>query len=413
MSTRASTSGKTVLPYLIRPGVLPAAFWNWYPPMKKDICFNLAAQSPDRPLSLRMAGLLRDTAVSHETARKETAQKTAAFFGCADHEADVVFTGSGSEAINGAVRAVMRYGDHAVTTVMEHQAVFTSLYRVTSEASALCQEYSFRTKSGSRPITGFTAAGRNSSGDLNMDELLETIRRKRPRLVITGGGSVVSGDRFEIVRIAGTAHRVGAYMLYDAAYTGGLYPINMINEGIDILCFSGHKNLYGPDGIGGIVYSRKLPDDITEKLRSASVSFGGQEDILPAQTVLRSLQAGEDYVRLSGGNNIRSRAFSMARRFHEGIRDLTSLRIIGNFEDYDRFPIVSFLPSEMTAERFVRRLKKEWGIEAGTAREALSVASDEQTSVYVRFAFSAMRSEEETELAVKAVRALAGRSGEP
>ena len=380
--------------------------------MKKSICFNLAGRSYDRPLSLRMAGLFRDAAVSLDTEKARTAEKTASFFGCMNNEADVTFTRSGTEAIDGAVRAVMRYGDHAVTTIMEHPAVLSSLYRLTSEASWLYQEYFFRTKNGSRPTTGFTAAGRDSSGRLNMDELLETILKKRPRLVITGGGSVVSGDRFELGEIVRAAHRAGAYMIYDAAYAGGLYPVDMQGDGIDILCFSGHKNLYGPDGIGGIVYNRQLPEEITGRLKAASVSFDGQEDVLPDQASLRSLEAAEDYIRLTGGSHIRNHAFSMARRFHEGIRDLPAIRIIGNFEDYDRFPIVSFLPCEMTAERFVHRLQKEWGIEAGTAQEILSEESEGRNPVYVRFAFSIMRSEEETDLAVRAVRTLSGSSQE-
>ena len=373
----------------------------------KSICFNPAV-SPFESRSLdllRIAGHYGNAALPDSSLKEKTAAKIAAFFGCPDAAA-VTFTRSGSEAVERALRAVMRYGDHAVTTVMEHPAVYSSLYSLTEEAAALYQEYYFRTKSGSRPVTGFTAAGRSPSGTLNVEEMLQAIIKKRPRVVITGGGSTVSGDRFELARISQAARRCDAIVIFDAAYTGGLYPVHMLNDGIDILCFSGHKNFYGPDGIGGIICRTGLPPEIAGRFERAPASGRGQEDGFPDPVSLRALEASVDYIRLAGESHIRSRVFSMARRFYDGIRDLSSIRIIGDFEAYDRFPIVSFLPLRMTAGRFVNLLKKEWAIEAGAVREAVSENLKEEEPSYVRFAFTVPRTEADTDLAIKAVRIL-------
>lgn len=335
------------------------------------------------------------------------AAKLTDFFRCPDPSC-VTFTRSASEALSGAVRSVMRYGDQAVTTVMEHSAVLSPLIHMTGEAAGLYQDYYFRTRSGSRPVTGFTAGGTLPDGRLDIEEMCRAIRRKRPRLVITGGGSTVTGDRFELAEIVSAAHQSGASVICDAAYTAGLFPIDMEKDGIDILCFSGHKNLYGPDGIGGIIFRKTLSPEITERLMKASVSFDGEEGIGPDASVMKGLEAAVDYLKLTGENHIRAHALALARRFYEGIRDIPDIVIKGCYEDYDRFPIVSFEPRRMSAERFAARLLTEWNIEAGTAREPqiLASAGQEKPSALVRFSFPFSRTEEEADMAAEAVRSL-------
>ena len=98
-------------------------------------------------------------------------------------------------------------------------------------------------------------------------ELMERAFRPDTLAVITTGASNVTGNLMDIQRIGTIAHEHNALFILDAAQVAGLIPIDMENFNIDILCFTGHKELFAPQGTGGIV--------LREGLHPVPVKVGG------------------------------------------------------------------------------------------------------------------------------------------
>ena len=160
-------------------------------------------------------------------------EKLAALFHCprADH---VAFTCNSTEALNIAINGLIGPGDHVVSTDLEHNSVLRPLYRLEAE----------------RGVTlDFVPADRQ--GRISYDELA---RRVRPgtRAVVCTHASNLTGNALDIARIGAIAHGRGALFIVDASQSAGVLPIDMETQHIDVLCFTGHKSLMGPQGTGGL-----------------------------------------------------------------------------------------------------------------------------------------------------------------
>ena len=160
-------------------------------------------------------------------------EKLARLFACprADH---VAFTANSTEALNIAINGLLHKGDHAISTDCEHNSVLRPLYRLEEERDVRLD---------------FVPADRRGLVDY---EDFERLMRPNTRAVICTHGSNLTGNLLDIARIADIAHRHGALLIVDASQTAGTVPIHMQEMGVDVLCFTGHKGLMGPQGTGGL-----------------------------------------------------------------------------------------------------------------------------------------------------------------
>ena len=162
--------------------------------------------------------------------------KLAGLVGCPrpDH---VIFTANSTEALNIAISGILRPGDHAVTTDCEHNSVLRPLYRLEEERGVKLD------------IVPADKLGRVDCGDF------ERLVQPGTRAVVCTHASNLTGNVLDVARIGEIAHRQGALLIVDASQTAGALPIDMEAMGIDVLCFTGHKGLMGPQGTlegGGI-----------------------------------------------------------------------------------------------------------------------------------------------------------------
>ena len=162
----------------------------------------------------------------------ECRERVAGLLGCpsADH---VAFAPNSTEALNCVINGIVGAGDRVVTTVLEHNSVLRPLNRLAAERGV-----------------SVAHAGCDALGRLDMDELSRLVVPGTRAVVVTAASNV-TGNVVDVAAVARIAHAAGALCVVDASQAAGLVPIDMAEQGLDVVCFTGHKALMGPQGTGG------------------------------------------------------------------------------------------------------------------------------------------------------------------
>ncbi|MBL7134705.1 MAG: aminotransferase class V-fold PLP-dependent enzyme [Phycisphaerae bacterium] len=164
----------------------------------------------------------------------ESRERLACLFNVAD-PARVIFTPSCTEALNLAIKGLVHPGDHVVTSSIEHNSVMRPLRRLEADK-----------------IIELTVVACSRQGRLDPSDVRKHLRPNTRLVVVTHASNVV-GTIQPVGDIGGLVRKHGARLLVDAAQSGGAVPIDVPGMGIDLLAFSGHKGLLGPQGTGGLV----------------------------------------------------------------------------------------------------------------------------------------------------------------
>lgn len=175
----------------------------------------------------------------------------------------IIFTLNATDALNMAIKGLLKPGDHAITTSMEHNSV-------------------------SRPLHGLSLKGVNvtkiqcsSDGTLSLDEI-EMAIRQNTRAIIMLHASNVTGTLMPVEEIGEIARKKGIIFVVDAAQTAGIFDINLSKTNIDLLIAPGHKGLMGPPGTGVLVLASNVElVPLREGGTGSHSEVPGQPDILP------------------------------------------------------------------------------------------------------------------------------------
>lgn len=312
----------------------------------------------------------------------------------------IAFTANATQALNTALGGLFRPGDHIITTVCEHNSVLRPLYRLREIGVNL-------------RFTGVDEKGR-----LRYDQWEGFLRPETRALVVTGASNV-TGNGTDLARAAEFAHRHGLLLIADAAQTAGELPLDVQALGIDVLCFTGHKALLGPQGTGGLYVRPGLSVRPLVVGGSGVHSFDEQHPAqmptaLEAGTLnvpgLAGLCAGVEWILAQGVETLARREQALTVLFYERIRDLPNVKIYGDPEMTPRAPIVSLNIGDEDSARIADILWEEYGIcvRAGAHCAPLmhkALGTAEQGTV--RFSFSHFNTEAEVLQAAAAVRELA------
>ena len=314
---------------------------------------------------------------------------------------DDIYTGNGvSELITMSMQGLLNPGDHVITTQLEHNSVLRPLYEMEEKGVDLT-------------IVKADVQGRCSIADM------EAAIRPETKAIICTHGSNVTGNLVNIAAIGAMTQKYGILFVVDASQTAGVFPIDVQAMHIDILCFTGHKSLLGPQGTGGLyvrtglqlrplksggsgvqTYSKKHPQQMPTALEAGTLNGHG----------IAGLDAALDYLKQTGMDEIREKEQTLMWQFYEGIRDISGVKIYGDFSQKNRCPIVSFNIGDYDSAEVSDELYEGWEIStrpgghcAPLMHEALGTV--EQGAV--RFSFSHYNTEQEVETAIEAVRELA------
>ena len=340
---------------------------------------------------------------SLEAARKvyDTRCKLAKLFGCKrpDH---VIFTCNSTEALNIAISGILNSSDHVITTVLEHNSVLRPLYRLESE----------------KKITlSFVSA--DKQGRPCMAEF-ESLIQDNTRAIVCTHASNLTGEIIDIVEVVRFAMKHGLLLIVDASQTAGCVPIDMEAMNIDVLCFTGHKGIYGPQGTGGLCiregvqirpfkvggsgihsYMKEQPEEYPTRLEAGTLNSHG----------LMGLSAALDFLEETGIDIIAEKEHQLMMRFYQGVANLPGVTVYGDFsEGHTRTAVVTLNVHDYDSSAVADELSECYDIAtragahcAPRMHEALGTV--EQGAV--RFSFSHYNTMEEIKIAVSALRELA------
>lgn len=342
---------------------------------------------------------VNDASLSASRVIYDTREKLCRMFGGTNPK-QVVFTCNSTESLNIAIRGVLSSGDHVITTVLEHNSVLRPLYEMEKKGVRL------------------TIIGSDEKGRIDM-KALEAAICEDTKLIACTNGSNLTGNYVDVGEIGALAHRHGALFLVDASQTAGVFPIDVQKMKIDILCFTGHKGLLGPQGTGGMyvreglkirplksggtgvqTYRKEQPEEMPTALEAGTLNGHG----------IAGLNAALAYLEETGIDTIRAREQELMRKFYNGVKDIPGVRVYGDFEQKERCAVVTLNIGDYDSGEVSDALLTDYGISTRSGGHCAPLMHEAFGTVEqgaVRFSFSHYNTDEEVETAIRAVRELA------
>lgn len=323
----------------------------------------------------------------------------AEFFGTKSPE-QIAFTANATEALNIAIKGILEPGDHVITTALEHNSVLRPLYEMEEKG------------------TEITILSADFAGRLNYEEIEQAIR-DNTRAIICTHSSNLTGNVIDIRHVGAIARKHGLLFIVDASQTAGVLSIDVEKMNIDILCFTGHKGLLGPQGTGGLyvragvdvrpllsggsgvqTYLRKHPPQMPTVLEAGTLNAHG----------IAGLLAGIRYIQEVKIENIREKEQALMWNFYEQVKEIPGITVYGDFSNKNRSPIVALNIRDYDSGTVSDVLANEYHIAtrpgahcAPLMHQAFGTAEQGM----VRFSFSHYNTKEEINIAVSALRELA------
>ena len=279
--------------------------------------------------------------------------ETAEFFGLSEPER-VIFTHNCTAALNTVIHGVLKKGDHAVISSLEHNAVVRPLEELKKQGV----EYS--------------AAEVFEGDDERTISSFRSQFRKNTRLVVCTHASNVFGIRLPVERIAALCRLNGILFCLDAAQSAGVLPIDLSDSCIDYLCTAGHKGLYGPMGTGlMIINSDTMPESLLQGGTGSYSSDLSQPEQLPDRyesgtpnvAGIAGLREGVRFVRGRGVVSISEHETRIAKMIYDRLQNTNGVQLYTMRPEIPtHVPVISFNVGGMDSERVAQLLNDRFGI---------------------------------------------------
>lgn len=340
-----------------------------------------------------------DASLSAARVIYDAREALARFLG-AENPKQIVFTNNSTESLNIAIKGILERGDHVVTTMLEHNSVLRPLYEMEEKGVDL------------------TIVESDQKGNISYEALENAIRDNTKAIVCTNGSNL-TGNIVDIRRIGEIAKKHQVLLVVDASQTAGVYPIDVREMNIDILCFTGHKSLLGPQGTGGMyvregleikplktggsgvqTYSKTHPKEMPTALEAGTLNGHG----------IAGLNAAVRYLEKEGIDYIREKELEYMWQFYHGVKDVPSVKIYGDFDTEQRCPIVTLNIGDYDSSEVSDELLVTYGISTrpgGHCAPLMHQALGTVDQGAVRFSFSHYNTTEEVEAAIAAIKELA------
>ena len=330
----------------------------------------------------------------------ETREILKDMFGGSDCK-NVVFTKNVTESLNIVLKGFLKPGDHVLCSSMEHNAVMRPLVQL----EKLGVEFD--------RIPG------SDKGELELDKLEAMIKPNTKAIVMTHASNLV-GTINPITEVGTIAEKCNLKFIVDAAQTAGVFPIDMKEMHIDALCFTGHKSLLGPQGIGGFILDENMIDRIYPILSGGTGSISHTEeapDFMPDKFEpgtmnlpgIVGLNAALKWINDRGMDAIRDHELNLTERFLKGLDTLEEsglVKVYGLKGIEGRAPVVSIQTLKIDCADAAFRLDSEYGIATRVGLHC-APAAHKTLGTYpvgtLRFSFGVFNTEAEVDAALRAL----------
>lgn len=309
------------------------------------------------------------------------------------------FTKNATESLNIAIQGSFQPGDHVITTALEHNSVLRPLYMMEERGVEL------------------TIIPADSTGNIKIADMEDAVRENTKGIVCTHVSNL-TGNAVDLEEVGRLCKSHGILFIADASQSAGVLDIDMVRMNIGILCFTGHKALFGPQGVGGIclgegvfvrplmaggsgthTYSKIHPLEMPAALEAGTLNSHG----------IAGLYAALLYLEERGLEKIREKEQKLLKQFYEGMISIPKVKIYGDFSSFPRGAILSLNIGGYDSAMVADELLREYGISTragGHCAPLLHEALGTKEQGVIRFSFSAFNTEEEVRAAIRAVKQL-------
>lgn len=330
--------------------------------------------------------------------------RLAHFFGAPD-ATRVVFAANATDALNTAIQGLVRSGDHVVATRLDHNSVLRPLHHLAA-----------------RGVITYDLAPFDGRGFVEPDAVAALLR-PNTRAVVLGHASNVLGTIQPITEIARRCAERGVPVILDAAQSAGQVPVRMAELGVAAIAFTGHKSLYGPSGIGGLVVA---PD-----LELATTRFGGtgmdSASLVHTQTYPLRLEAGTlnllgviglslglDFVLDRGMEAAHRREMTLLERLRDGLATSAAITCYCADDLTNHLPVLTTNVAGVHPQDVGAILDGDFGIAVRVGLHCAPMVHRDLGTIErgaVRFSPGTFTTADEIDLAVEAMRAIASSAG--
>jgi len=261
-----------------------------------------------------------DLAQQAEAMVAEARQSLTSFFGATGSADRLVFTQNASDSLNIAIQGTLKAGDHVITTCLDHNSVLRPIYHLAKYDGVEATYVPF-----------------DEAGYIDPHVIAQAIQ-PNTKLVVMSHASNVLGTLQPIAEVGEICRVRGVVLCVDVAQTAGMVPIDLEDMQADILCFTGHKSLMGPTGIGGM-YVREGVDVAPLRYGGTGVrsEYPDHLDEYPWRLEcgtgnllgIAGLLNGQKWIAREGLGNIHAREKALFKQLVNGLREVDGVILYG------------------------------------------------------------------------------------
>ena len=320
----------------------------------------------------------------------------------ADSPNCIAFTNNSTEALNIAIKGLINKNDHIITTSFEHNSVLRPIYEMEKLGAEI------------------TIIKADKNGNIDYDEIENNIK-ENTKAIICAHASNVIGNILDISFIGKISKKYNLLFILDASQTAGCVPIDIKNNFIDVLCFTGHKGLMGPQGTGGLCvrkdlyikplktggsgiksYSKTHPENMPTRLEAGTLNGHG----------IAGLNAALEFIENETIEKIKNHERELSRYFYDSIKNIENIKFYGDYKTDNRVSIVALNIGEIDSSKISDILSNDYNIATRPGAHCAPLMHEALGTInqgIARFSFSYFNTFEEVDKGIEAIKEISAK----